>query len=451
MSSFDYNSIWKEALEQIEKSKYFSEDTFNNWIRKTTLFKIDNNQAYVSYRSKITYNIVNREKQIFEQELSLVWGENLSIQFIEFREMEKMMPEEIVQQRTVQLLQASFNPEYTFENYVEGKSNQEAYAACLASCTQTKHLFNPIMLYGNSGLGKTHLLHAIGNYLQKEKPELKVFYSYSGDLVSILLDAMKTKNIHGNTVDQVQSQLINNDYFLIDDIQNLTQSSSQEVFFKVYNSLIAKGAQIIITSDMHPNQLTGIQDRLVSRFNSGLVVNIQRPEFDTSRAILRKKMEGYEDTCPITDEVIDFLAHKFSDDVRSLEGNLNRLIFNATLENPDYIDLDFAQKVLSDSIIVTSNSEHLSPKDIKKAVTVYYGLSYKDVEGKSRQKKLTTARHMIVYLCHELLETSWTQIGQELGKRDHSTIKSSYERALKLLKTNEAFELAMTQIKDGLK
>lgn len=378
-------------------------------------------------------------------------GENLSIQFIEFREMEKMMPEEIVQQRTVQLLQASFNPEYTFENYVEGKSNQEAYAACLASCTQTKHLFNPIMLYGNSGLGKTHLLHAIGNYLQKEKPELKVFYSYSGDLVSILLDAMKTKNIHGNTVDQVQSQLINNDYFLIDDIQNLTQSSSQEVFFKVYNSLIAKGAQIIITSDMHPNQLTGIQDRLVSRFNSGLVVNIQRPEFDTSRAILRKKMEGYEDTCPITDEVIDFLAHKFSDDVRSLEGNLNRLIFNATLENPDYIDLDFAQKVLSDSIIVTSNSEHLSPKDIKKAVTVYYGLSYKDVEGKSRQKKLTTARHMIVYLCHELLETSWTQIGQELGKRDHSTIKSSYERALKLLKTNEAFELAMTQIKDGLK
>ncbi len=451
MSAFDYNSIWKEALEQIEKSKYFSEDTFNNWIRKTTLFKIDNDQAYVSYRSKITYNIVNREKQIFEQELSSVWGENLSIQFIEFREMEKMMPEEIVQQRTVQLLQASFNPEYTFENYVEGKSNQEAYAACLASCTQTKHLFNPIMLYGNSGLGKTHLLHAIGNYLQKEKPELKVFYSYSGDLVSILLDAMKTKNIHGNTVDQVQSQLINNDYFLIDDIQNLTQSSSQEVFFKVYNSLIAKGAQIIITSDMHPNQLTGIQDRLVSRFNSGLVVNIQRPEFDTSRAILRKKMEGYEDACPITDEVIDFLAHKFSDDVRSLEGNLNRLIFNATLENPDYIDLDFAQKVLSDSVIVTSNSEHLSPKDIKKAVTVYYGLSYKDVEGKSRQKKLTTARHMIVYLCHELLETSWTQIGFELGKRDHSTIKSSYERALKLLKTNEAFQLAMTQIKDGLK
>lgn len=451
MSSFDYNSIWKETLNQIEQSHYFEEDTFKNWIRKTTLFKIDDNQAIVSYRSKITFNIVNSEKEIFEQELSSVWGNPVTIQLLEFREVEKMMPEEIVQQRTVQLLKTEFNPDYTFENFVEGKSNQEAYAACLSSCTQSKHLFNPIMLYGNSGLGKTHLLHAIGNYLQKEKPEVKIFYSYSGDLVSILLDAMKTKNIHGNTVDLVQSQLIDNDYFLIDDIQNLTQSSSQEVFFKVYNSLISKGAQIVITSDMHPNQLTGIQDRLVSRFTKGLVVNIQRPEFDTSRAILRKKMEGYEDTCPISDEVIDFLAHKFSDDVRSLEGNLNRLIFNATLENPEVIDLDFAQKVLSDSVIVSTNSDHLSPKDIKKAVTVYYGLSYKDVEGKARQKKLTTARHMIVYLSHELLDTSWTQIGYELGKRDHSTIKSSYERAIKLLKTDEAFKLAMNQIKEGLK
>ena len=306
------------------------------------------------------------------------------------------------------------------------------------------------MIYGNSGLGKTHLLHAIGNYLQTERPELKVFYSYSGDLVSILLDAMKTKNVHGNTVEQVQAQLIDNDYFLIDDIQNLTQSSSQEVFFKVYNSLIAKGAQIIITSDMHPSQLTGIQDRLVSRFTKGLVVNIQRPEFDTSRAILRKKLEGYEETCPISDEVVDFLAHKFSDDVRSLEGNLNRLIFNATLENPDVIDLEFAQKVLSDTIILSTPSDHLSVKDIKKAVTVYYGLSYKDVEGHARQRKLTTARHMIVYLSHELSDTSWTQIGYELGKRDHSTIKSSYERAVKLLKTDKAFALAMNQIKEGL-
>lgn len=450
MTAFDYNSIWVETLEQIERSQFFAEDTFKNWIRKTTLFNIEGTTAYVSYRSKITFQIVNEQKELFEQVLSEVWGETLSIQFVEFSVMKTMMPEEILQQRTTKLLKSDFNPDYTFENFIEGKSNQEAYAACVASCTQTKHLFNPIMLYGNSGLGKTHLLHAIGNYLKKDRPEVKIFYSYSGDLVSILLDAMKAKTVHGNTVDQVQSQLIDNDYFLIDDIQNLTQSSSQEVFFKIYNSLIDRGAQIVITSDMHPNQLKGIQNRLVSRFQKGLVVNIQRPEFDTSRAILKKKLEGYEEACPINEETIDFLAQKFSDDVRSLEGILNRLIFNAMLENPDVIDLPFAQRVLSDTIIVSTHSENLSIKDIKKAVTMFYGLSYKDVEGHTRIKRLATARHMIVYLSHELLDTSWTQIGYELGKRDHSTIKSSYNRAVKLLKSDEAFQMAMNKIKEGL-
>ena len=189
MATFDFDTIWKEVLDKIEESQYFSEDTFKNWIRKTNLFKIENQIAYVSYRSKITFSLISKEKQLFEETLNFVWGEPVSIQFMEFREMQKLMPEEIVQQRTVELLKAEFNPDYTFENFVEGKSNQEAYAACLASCTQSKHYFNPIMIYGNSGLGKTHLLHAIGNYLQTERPELKVFYSYSGDLVSILLDA----------------------------------------------------------------------------------------------------------------------------------------------------------------------------------------------------------------------------------------------------------------------
>lgn len=451
MESVSFNDIWKETLNKIEESHFFDDDTFRNWIRKTNLFKIDDQFAYVSYRSMITKNIVTQKdaKELMEHVLADVWGYRIPIQFLEYHEAQKLQPEIDIEYRTSHIIDAKLNPDYTFENFVEGKSNQEAYAACLASCTQSNHMFNPIMLYGNSGLGKTHLLHAIGNYLRKEKPECKFFYAYAGDLVSILLDAMKTKNIHGNTVDLVQSQLIDHDYFLIDDIQNLTQSSSQEVFFKVYNALIDKNAQIIITSDMHPNQLTGIQSRLISRFTKGLVVNIQKPEFDTSRAILRKKLEGYEETCPITDEVIDYLALQFSDDVRKLEGNLNKLLFNATLENPEVIDLDFAKMILSDQIVM-SKPEKLTPKQIKKAVTRFYGMSYRDIEGKSRQKRLVTARHMFVYLTHEMLDTSWTQIGNELGHRDHSTIKSSYDRATKLLKQDKAFSIAMTKIKENL-
>lgn len=451
MSISSYEAIWKQTLSQIEQTKFFTEDTLR-WIKTTTLFKIENDIAYVAYHSMVTKTILNKpeNKEMITSILNEVWGSDISIQFLQYKDIEKLLPEEEVQQRATQLMKSSFNEEYTFENFVEGKSNQEAYAACLSCCTQKgTHLFNPIMLYGNSGLGKTHLLHAIGNYLKVERPECNVFYAYSGDLVTILLDAMKTKNVHGNTVDKVKSQLVNNDYFLIDDIQNLKQLSSQEVFFTVYNELISRGAQIVITSDMHPNELSGLQSRLVSRFNAGLSINIDKPEFETSKAILKKKIEGSEDACQIEEEVLDYLALKFSNDVRNLEGSLNRLIFNATLENPDVIDIGFAQRILMNEVIVNEDDE-LTIKKIKKAVTRFYGLTYKDIEGKSRQKKLMNARHVFVYLSRELLHKAYISIGQELGNRDHTTISSSYERACQLIQNDVNFKMAVDKVKEIL-
>ena len=448
MSTMSYTSIWNETLQKIQESNYFDSHTFNSWISKTTLFKIEDNIAYVAYRSTITFSILKKqkEKELFESTLSEVWGDTLTIQFIHQREMEKMMPEEVVKQRT-----NKFNPSYTFENFVEGNSNAEAYAACLACCTQTtSHLFNPLMLYGNSGLGKTHLLHAMGNYLAKEHPECKVIYMYSGDLVSLLIEAMKTKNVHGNTVERVKEQLLDCDYFLIDDIQNLQQhSSSQEIFFTVYNQLIQKNTQIIITSDMHPSEISGLQSRLISRFVSGLTISISKPEFETSKAILKKKIEGREESVNMSEDVIDYLAGKYSNDVRNLEGTLNRLIFNATLFNPDVIDMDFARKVLIKEPIV-SQSDELTIKKIKKAVTRFYGLSYKDLEGKCRQKFIANARHLCVYLSRDLLHKSYVSIGQELGGRDHTTISSSYERAKKLIQKDEAFKTAVEKIRSTL-
>lgn len=451
MSISSYETIWDETLTQIEKSNYFKEDTFH-WIKTTTLFKIENDIAYVSYNSMVTKTILSKpeNKELITSTLSEIWGSDISIQFLQRKEMEKLMPEEDVKQRVSQLMISSFNEEYTFENFIEGKSNQEAYAACLNCCIEKgKHTFNPIMLYGNSGLGKTHLLHAIGNYLKIERPECKVFYAYSGDLVTILLDAMKTKNVHGNTVDRVKSLLAESDYFLIDDIQNLKQLSSQEVFFTVYNELIKKGAQIVITSDMHPKELSGLQSRLISRFNAGLSINISKPEFETSKAILKKKIEGNEEACQIEEEVIDYLAQKFSNDVRDLEGSLNRLIFNATLENPEVIDLAFAQRVLMNEVIVNQEDE-LTIKKIKKAVVRFYGLTYKDIEGKSRQKKLMNARHVFVYLSRELLHKAYISIGQELGNRDHTTISSSYERACQLIEKDVNFKMAVQKVKEIL-
>ena len=269
-------------------------------------------------------------------------------------------------------------------------------------------------------------------------------------LVTILLDAMKTKNIYGNTVEQVKEQLSNYDYFLIDDVQNLKQSSSQEVFFTVYNQLIARNAQIVMTSDMHPNELSGLQNRLISRFSSGLITNISKPEFDTSKAILRKKLEGNEESILIQDNVLDYLASKFSDDVRNLEGSLNKLIFNATIENPEVIDLDFAQRILMKEPVII-NQDELTMKQIKKAVVNFYGFTYKDLEGKSRQKNIMNARQVFVYLSRELLHKAYVDIGQELGNRDHTTILSSYERARQKMENDKAFSMAVDKVKATLK
>ena len=443
-----YPALWQRTLSLIQKSHYYDKETFDSWISKTELFKIENGTAYIIYPTMITLNILNTSEgiQLIQSTLQEILNESVSVQFISKQDAKKLIPEVQLQTRTANLMKTDFNEDYTFENFIEGNSNAEAYAACLSCCTQKNHLFNPIMIYGNSGLGKTHLLHAIGNYLKKERPEAKVFYSYSGDLVTILFDAMKVRSVHGNAVELVKSQLVENDYFLIDDIQNLQSSSSQEVFFTVYNELIRRNAQIVITSDTHPSELKNLPNRLVSRFSSGLAVNIVKPEFDTSKAILKKKLEGNEEACLINEDVLDYLANKFSNDVRNLEGSLNKLIFNATLENPEVIDLDFAQRILMKEPIVSEKSE-LTIKKIKKAVTRFYGLTYSDIEGKSRQKKLMNARQVFIYLSRELLHKAYVSIGQELGNRDHTTISSSYERAQMLIKTDPNFKTAVEKIK----
>lgn len=446
-----YKEAWQEVLDKISITGLFKPETMKSWISKTELYKIENSNAYVVYRKPIIHSIVQQANAVpvFEEILSEVWGEEVTVIFKPYKEMEKMMPAEEVTRRTYKLLESKINPEFTFENFVEGGSNKEAYAACLTCCFPRSRRINPVMIYGNSGLGKTHLLHAIGNYLEKNSPEKKVFYSYSGDLVSILLDAMKTRNVYGNMVDQVKQQLVDYDYFLIDDIQNLQQSSSQEVFFTVYNELVARGAQIVLTSDMHPEELNGLHSRLISRFKQGYVIKVGKPEFDTARAILRKKIEGNEEVLQLTDETIDYLAEKFSDDVRSLEGSLNRLLFTATLDAPEVIDLEYASKVFSDEPIIVKKDK-ISLKDIKKAVTKFYGISYRELEGSSRIKKLTNARHMFVYLSREMINAPYTTISQELCRKDHTTAINSYKKAKGLISKDDVFKLAMEKIKDSI-
>ena len=238
---------------------------------------------------------------------------------------------------------------------------------------------------------------------------------------------------------------------MIDDIQRLRQSTSQEVFFNLYNKLVGDNKQIVITSDIHPTELKGIENRLISRFSQGLTVSVGSPEFETAKAILLKKIEGRrESEILIQDEVLDFLATRFSSDVRKLEGSLNELFFKAVLYNPEIIDLDFAKEVFKENPVVAVVENTLNAQRIKSVVCEYYGLSVGQLESKSRTKNIANARHIAVYLCRKHLHMPFVKIGFEFGNRDHSTIMSSYEKMVKLLKDNETFQQAVFQLETKL-
>lgn len=442
-----FSQYWQSTLDLIRQSGFFENGTMT-WIEKSTLFKIENSQAYVSCRSAIATNLIRENLQLFEDTLSEIWGTSLKITLISQKEMEEMMPGEALRQKTRRMIGRGFDPAYTFDSFVRGPSNQETLAACEAICDSTTFLrLNPLLIYGSSGLGKTHILNAIGNQLARTRPECKVIYLYAGDLVSLLLEAMRTKNAGSNAVDAMKESLLDCDFFLVDDIQNLRSASCQEVFFTVFNELIHQNKQIILTSDTHPSAIPTLTRRLISRFSSGLIVNISKPGAETAKLILKKKIAGHEDIFDIDDDVLDFLAVSYSEDVRALEGVLNRLIFNATLFNPPSISMEFAMGVLKDEPILSSAKEDLDAKSIKKAVTRFYGLSYQDLEGKSRQRKITQARQICIYLMRDLLDLSYTAIGAEMGGRDHTTISSSCTRARKMIASDSAWKDAVESIK----
>ncbi|MCR0282617.1 chromosomal replication initiator protein DnaA [[Clostridium] innocuum] len=449
MSNFakvQLEQIWQKTLQLINESAHFDDAVFNAWYKEDShLFDIEDDFATIVVPYKINKQIMMDSIDLIQQKLSDVLDMKVSCQILLKSEVDMLQPSSVIKRRNEILFEDKVKKEYTFDSFVVGKNNREAHAAALSVCYYPGKFNNPLFIFGNSGLGKTHLLHAIGNYVKANKADEKVLYIYSEDFVTLLIEAMKNK-----TVEDVKEMICSVDYLLIDDIQRLKQSTSQEIFFNMYNKLISDNKQIVITSDIHPTELKGIENRLISRFSSGLSVSVGSPEFETAKAILQKKMEGRSDEIMIDDEVLDYLATRFASDVRKLEGTLNDLFFKAILYNPERIDITFAKEIFKENPIVVKQEDELTPKRIKNAVCEYYGLTRTQIESKSRTKNIANARHIAIYLCRTHLEMPFAKIGFEFGNRDHSTIMSSYEKMMKLLKEKETFQQAVMQIESNL-
>ena len=342
---------------------------------------------------------------------------------------------------------ANLDPKFTFDSFVVGKNNEFVHAAALSVANDPAGTYNPLFIYGGTGLGKTHLIQAIANKVVNEKPNLKVIYVTCEQFVNEIIDTMFTSRgpdarDRGNKLRQYYR---NADVLIIDDIQFIENKKAvQEEFFHTFNELVSKGKQIVISSDHPPKELTALEERLRTRFSGGLLFDILPPNFETKIAILKRK--SFEKKCLVPDDVLTFLAQDSGDDVRTLEGRLTKVIFASKLhEEP--ITIALARSALSEAVS-EPGKEEITPESVVTAITGYYRISKQDLTGKSKKKEIVIPRQICCYLMCELLSLPLISIGKVLGGRDHTTILYSRDKVDEMCRVNDKIAKDVDDIKN---
>jgi chromosomal replication initiator protein len=335
------------------------------------------------------------------------------------------------------------NAKYSFDNFVIGGSNRFAHAAAVAVAEAPAKAYNPLFIYGESGLGKTHLLHAIGHYAESLYPGIRIRYVSSEEFTNDFINS-----IANNRASVFQSRYREIDILLIDDIQFLQgKDSTQEAFFHTFNTLHDHNKQVVITSDLPPKHLTGFEDRMRSRFEWGLITDVQAPDLETRIAILRKKAQS--ERLQVPDDILEYMASKVSSNIRELEGTLIRVTAFSSL-NRTPVDLALVQTVLKD-LITLDEDNVIAPVDIINNTADYFKLTVDDLYGSSRSQAVATARQIAMYLCRELTNLSLPKIGQLFGNRDHTTVMYANKKISELMKERRSIYNQVTELTSRIK
>ncbi len=335
------------------------------------------------------------------------------------------------------------NPKYNFDNFVIGGSNRFAHAAAVAVAEAPAKAYNPLFVYGDSGLGKTHLLHAIGHYAESLYPGIRVRYVSSEEFTNDFINS-----IANNRSSVFQSRYREIDILLIDDIQFLQRAvETQEAFFHTFNTLHDHNKQVVITSDLPPKALTGFEDRMRSRFEWGLITDVQAPDLETRIAILRKKAQS--EKLQVSAEILEYMATKVSSNIRELEGTLIRVTAFASL-NRTPVDMALVQTVLKD-LITLDDDNVIAPVDIINHTADYFKLTVDDLYGSSRSQAVATARQIAMYLCREMTNLSLPKIGQLFGNRDHTTVMYANKKISELMKERRSIYNQVTELTSRIK
>ncbi len=444
------DDVWSRVKTQIESSEYFDSHIYKTYISNSSLASLNDKNAIVLVPTFIQKQILASEtdylSEVINETLNKTGIECVVLLKNEFKEEEKS---QIVQPTYKKVIRTDgVVSSQTFDNFIVGPSNNETHSAALACAYRPGQYYTPLFIYGNSGLGKTHLLYSIGNYILKGNPDAKVLYTSSSDFVRQV-----ARSIGNHTIEDFKEQMYALDVLLIDDIQFLAgKEKSHEIFFHIFNELIYNKKQIVITSDRVPTEIKGLEDRLISRFSSGLSVGVDTPEFETALAILELKIAHKALDPTIFDlDVLSYIASNYSKDVRMLEGALNRILFfSIEFSQNERIDMSLCLKAFKGSTEKVQANE-LDTKTIKRIVADYYGLTQAQLVSKSRTKAISNARHIAIYLSRKHLDLPYNKIGEDFGKRDHSTIISACDKIEKNLKTDQLLAKAVFELESKLK
>lgn len=450
MTTIDFylNDKWSHTLKNIANSGQVSESILPYFDSK--LVSLDDDHALVTVPAFINYSIMSENIRIIESCLEEVLGRKMSVRIMKQDEYESLSlsPNKPFLN---DFISREIDPNQTFANFVVGRSNAQAHLASLTCASNLAIVYNPLFIYGNSGLGKTHLLNAIGNQVKTLYPDKRIGFISGLEFVEGVHKASQE-----NRFDEFKESFQKLDVLLVDDVQFIAgKQKTHEMFFTVFNELVNNKKQICITSDSTPSEIKGLEDRIVSRFNQGLNVNIEAPEYETSINILKLKIANSSGPSQLTvdDDVLNYLATNFSQDVRSLEGAVNRLLFYSINfpinDEKDHISLKLAVEAFKDQIKEGKNE--LTISTVRKAVCDYYNLTKQQITSANRTKNISNARQIAMYLCRKLLDSTFDDIGREFGGRDHSTVMSSCETVERRIKTDSLYLKAINEIESRIK
>ncbi|MBQ7137237.1 MAG: chromosomal replication initiator protein DnaA [Bacilli bacterium] len=453
--------LWSNILEKIKSE--INSLAFQTWFEETELYDLNNGVAriIVPFPMHKKHILIHYNDSLKNYFLELT-GKNIEIELYITEEIENLKESNVIKNAVTTAqsniynndnlyLNTNLNSKYTFENFIVGNSNKFAHAAALSVAESPGKMYNPLFIYGNSGLGKTHLMHAIGNYITKNSNK-KVLYVTSEQFVSDFIGINKKDESGTNFsyVDFFKQKYRNIDVLIIDDIQYLGGATeTQKEFFHTFNNLYGDNKQIIISSDRSPDDLKILEDRLRTRFCWGLPVDIYPPDLDLRIAILKKRIAGEAINKHIPDQVIEYMASNLKSDVRMLEGAVTRLVAYSTIMSSE-IDLNLAMEALKD-YINKGSSEKNDINKIQKVVAEKFKISIEDLKSKKRSSNIAFPRQIAMYLCRKLTDESFPKIGIEFGGKDHSTVMHSCEKIEREISVNKDLAKTIESLEKDIK